>query len=140
MNNLKELPAIVIGDSGAAPTLISQGFLDNLKLSKPRPHAGHKLKLLQLTGSAGCSEYVQLDLYFRSQLGPVCLKGIEAYVVKDMEANMLIGEDTQLAWRLHTICNEGKSYWLVGDSLHRIPAVLGPAPTESFTARWMAEQ
>jgi hypothetical protein len=29
---------------------------------------------------------------FRSQLGPICLKGIEAYVVNDMEADLLVGE------------------------------------------------
>ena len=72
---------------------------------------GQKLKLIQLTGSAGCSEYVKLDLYFQSQLGPVCFKGVEVYVVKGMETNMLIGEDTQLAWQLHTIRPRGKHYW-----------------------------
>ena len=95
-----------------------------------------KLRLIQLTGSAGCSEYVKLDLYFRSQLGPVRFWGIEAYVVKGMEANMLIEEDTQLAWQLHTICPGGKRYWKVGDSPHLIPEVLGPVPVESFVACW----
>ena len=53
-----------------------------------------------------------------------------------MEVNMLIGEDTQLAWQLHTICPGGKCYWKVGDSPHLIPGVLGPVPVESFVARW----
>lgn len=57
---------------------------------------GQKLKLLELTGSAKCSEYVRLNLYFHSQFRPVRLKGVEAYVVKGMQANMIIGEDTQL--------------------------------------------
>jgi hypothetical protein len=103
VNTLKEPAAIVIGDSGAAPMLISQDFLQNLQASKPKRQGGARLKLIQLTGSAKCSEFAKLDLYFRSQLGPVCLKGVEAYVVKDMEANLIIGEDTQLAWQLHTI-------------------------------------
>jgi hypothetical protein len=103
INSLKEPATVAIGDSGAVPTLILQSFLNLLTMSKPRPQSGRKLKLLQLTGSAGCSEYVRLNLYFRSQLGPVCLKGIEAYVVKDMQANLIIGEDTQCAWQLHTI-------------------------------------
>jgi hypothetical protein len=136
VNSLKEPAAIVIGDSGAAPTLISQRFLESLKFSKPRPQAGQKLKLLQLTGSAGCSEYVRLNLYFRSQLGPVCLKGVEAYMVKDMEANMLIGEDMQRAWQLHIIRKEMNNYWKVGDLVHLIPAVPGPTPTETFSAQW----
>ena len=94
VNCFKESVTPVVGDSSAAPTLISKGFLDRLQFSKPKPHAGQKLKLLQLTGSAGCSEYVQLNLFFHSQIGPMCLKGVGAYVVKDMKANMLIGEDT----------------------------------------------
>ena len=89
VNSLKEPAAIVIGDSGAAPTLISQEFLQSLTATKPKPRTGCKLKLLQLTGSAGCSEHVKLDLYFCSQLGPIHLKGIEAYVIKDMKANTL---------------------------------------------------
>jgi hypothetical protein len=138
VNTLKEPAAIVIGDSGAAPTLISQDFLQNLQASKPKRRGGARLKLIQLTGSAKCSEFVKLDLYFRSQLGPVCLKGVEAYVVKDMEANLIIGEDTQLAWQLHTIRNGGKGHWKVGDSLHCIPAIPGRAPMETFVAKWAA--
>ena len=129
----------VVGDSGTAPTLISKGFLDRLQFSKPKPRAGQKLKLLQLTGSTGCSEYVWLNLFFRSQIGPVCLKGVEAYMVKDMKADMLIGEDTQRAWQLHIIHSEKGNYWQVGNSPHRIPAVIAPSPAESFSTRWAPE-
>ncbi len=69
----------------------------------------------------------------------MCLKGVEAYVVKDMKADMLIGEDTQRAWQLHTIRSEQGSFWQVGDSMHRIPAVLAPTPAESFSTRWAPE-
>jgi hypothetical protein len=117
-------------------TLISHEFLKSLAVLKPKPRTGHKLKLIQLTGSAGCSEYVKLNLYFRSQLGPVRLKGVEAYVVKGMEANLLISEDTQLAWQLHTIRPDGKRYWKIGDSPHRIPGIQGPVPNKAFTAGW----
>ena len=65
----------------------------------------------------------------------MCLKGVEAYVVKDMKADMLIGEDTQRAWQLHIIRGEKGNYWQVGDSPHRIPAVIAPLPAESFSAR-----
>ena len=118
VNCLKEAAAVVVGDSGAAPTLISERFLNSLKWSQPKPRTGQRLKLLELTGSAKCSEYVRLNLYFRSQFGPVCLKGVEAYVVKDMKANMIIGEDTQLAWQLDTIRKNGIRSWQVGDSAH----------------------
>ena len=70
------------------------------------------------------------------ELGPVCLKGVEAYVVKDMEANLIVGEDTQLTWQLHTIWEEGRRHWKVSNSLHCIPTFPGPMPTETFTASW----
>src|SRR6266852_6021954 len=111
VNSLKEPAAIVIGNSGAAPMLISSSFLSKLTRTKPKAHTGQRLKLIQLTGSAGCSEYVKLDLYFQSQLGPVCFKGVKAYVVKGMEANLIVGKDTQLAWQLHTIREEGRRHW-----------------------------
>jgi hypothetical protein len=140
VNNLKEPATVVIGDTGAAPTLISQRYLESLKLSKPRPRAGRRLKLLQLTGSAGCSQYICLNLYFHSQLGPVCFKGVEAYIVKNMEANLLIGESMSQAWQLHTMHDGAASYWQVGNSPHRIPAALGPAPAEMFSVQWLPEE
>jgi hypothetical protein len=136
VNALREPAVTVIGGSGAAPMLISDKFLKSLMASKPKPRTGNKLKLLQLTGSAECSEYVKLDLYFRSQLGPVRLKGVEAYIVKGMDANLLIGEDMQLAWQLHTIRPEGKRHWKVGDLPHCIPEVQGSVPRKAFTASW----
>ena len=136
INTLKEPAMVVIGDSGATPTLISQKFLENLQASKPKHQGGTKLKLIQLTESAKCSKYIKLDLYFRSQLGPVCFKGVEAYVVKNMEANLIVGEDTQLAWQLHTIREGGRRHWKVGNSPHCIPAIPGPTPTKTFTASW----
>ena len=132
VNCLKEAATIVVGDSGAALTLISENFPKGLKWSKPKPRTGRKLELIQLTGSARRSEYVQLKLYFHSQFGPICLKGIEAYVVRNMTANLLIGEDTQLAWQLNTIWNNGKRFWQVGSSAHQIPTIAGSIPKEIF--------
>lgn len=131
VNCLKEAAAVVVGNSGAALTLISEWFLKDLKWSKLKPRQGQKLELIQLTGSTGSSEYVKLKLYFRSQFGPVCLKGVEAYVVKDMTANMLIGEDMQLAWQLNSIQNNGSRFWQVGLSAHLIPTISGPVPKET---------
>jgi hypothetical protein len=102
INNLKELATLVVGDSGTVLTLILKEFLDSLKTLSLRLWAGHKLKLIQLTGSAKCSQCVCLNLYFHSQIGPVCLKGVEAYIVNDMEADLLVGEDTQCTWQLQT--------------------------------------
>jgi hypothetical protein len=64
VNSFNELAAVVIGNSGVAPTLISYDFLKSLTAWKPKLRTRNKLKLLQLMGSAGCSKYVKLDLYF----------------------------------------------------------------------------
>ena len=37
VNSLNELAAIVVGDSGATLTLISQEFLQSLTATKPKP-------------------------------------------------------------------------------------------------------
>ena len=71
VNSLDEPAAVVIGDSGAAHTLILHNFLHSLTAMKPKLRSGHRLKLIQLTGSAGCPKYIKLDLYFQSQLGLV---------------------------------------------------------------------
>ena len=138
VNDPREEPVVVVGDSGAAPTLISEEYLAKLTLSKPRPRKGGRLNLLQLTGQAVCDHYVRLDLWFRSQLGPVRLKGVEAYVVKGMKANLLIGEDTQSKWRLQTLRSAEGTCWQVGDSQHRIPSIAGTVVAESFAAGWAA--
>ena len=139
VNHLKEKATVVVDNSGAAPTLISEKFLNSLQLSVLKRRTGQKLKLIELTGSAKCTEYVKLDLYFYSQFGPVCLKGVEAYLVKNMQANLIIGEDTQTAWQLDTICHGDKRYWRIGDSVHHIPAVTGTPPLETFVAHWSQE-
>jgi hypothetical protein len=118
MNDPQEEPVVVVGDSGAAPTLISEEFLARLTLSKPRLRKGGHLNLLQLTGQVVCNHYICLDLWFRSQLGPVRLKGVEAYVVKGMKANLLIGEDTQSKWQLQTLRSAEGTCWQVGDLPH----------------------
>jgi hypothetical protein len=64
---------------------------------------------------------------------------MEAYVVNNMEADLLVGEDMQCTWQLHTIWKDSRNYWQVGDSLHRIPAILAPAPIEMFTTQWVPE-
>ena len=69
INCLKEVAAIVMGDSGAVLMLILEIFLKGLKWLKPKPRLGQKLELIQLTVSTGCSKYVKLKLYFCSQFG-----------------------------------------------------------------------
>ena len=59
--------------------------------------------------------------------------------MKGMVANLIIGEDTQLVWQLHTIRPNGTCHWKVGDSTYCIPGTSSPAPVESFTVQWAPE-
>jgi hypothetical protein len=69
----------------------------------------------------------------------VQLKGVEAYVVKGMKANLLIGEDTQSKWRLQTLRTNEGTCWQVGNSPHEILSVNGAVMAESFAAKWARE-
>jgi hypothetical protein len=129
----------VVADSGAAATLVSVQCLNSLGDHSPTIKQGLKLKLLHLTGEAWCLGYVTLTIYFCSQLGPMLLQGVKAYVVEGMNANLLIGEDTHCAWQLHTMRPEHNAYWQVGNSKHCIPANCTSRDEEAFTASWLIE-
>ncbi|KAK7468498.1 hypothetical protein VKT23_001366 [Stygiomarasmius scandens] len=80
VNGLEDQIPIII-DSGSDITLISQGALDNLSC-KMKKRVGQNINLIQVTGSATISEFVSLDLYFHTLMGPVKI-AVEAYIVKD---------------------------------------------------------
>ena len=48
--------------------------------------------LVQVTGKASISGYVELDLYFHTKEGPVKIK-VKAYVVKGMTTPLILGND-----------------------------------------------
>ena len=50
--------------------------------------------------------------------GYIRLKNVEAYVLQDLTVPLLIGEDIQTPWQLHTLRLEGQVSWQVGDSEH----------------------
>src|ERR1700677_2139032 len=72
----------VIVDSGSDITLISQKLLTEMQnLAKLKQ--GRKINLVQVTGNASISGYVDIDIYFHTPNGPVKIN-VEAYVVKGM--------------------------------------------------------
>ena len=111
----------MITDLGAGASLIACSLYEKLKDQGLHMRQGIRMRLLQLTGEAKCQGYVTFSLYFQSQLGLVRLKDMEAYVLKDLTVPLLIGEDIQMPWQLHTLRKEGRINWQVGDSEHLIP-------------------
>ena len=91
INSPTENLSDIIIDSGSDITLISMNTLNAL-VEVPKIKKGQKINLVQVTGKASISGYVELDLYFRTKEGPVKIR-VEAYVVKGMTTPLILGND-----------------------------------------------
>lgn len=108
----KAIPVII--DSGSDITLISQKTLDRM-LKAPKICAGQHIKLIQVTGKTIITGYVILDLIFRTPKGPVKIN-VEAYVVKGMSAEFILGNDFTDQYSISIIRNDGESSLIFGKS------------------------
>ena len=104
----------IIIDSGSDITLISMKTLESLSRA-PKVKKGQKINLVQVTGKASISGYVELDLYFHTEDGPVEIK-VEAYVVKGMTTPLILGNDFTDQCSLSVKRMEGRTFLEFGDS------------------------
>src|SRR5882672_1689227 len=72
-------------------TLISDKSLAEMQNST-KFRQGQRINLVQVTGNASISGYVDIDLYFHTPEGPVKIN-VEAYVVKGMSTPFILGND-----------------------------------------------
>ncbi|THU96577.1 hypothetical protein K435DRAFT_664182, partial [Dendrothele bispora CBS 962.96] len=79
-------------DSGADITLISEDYWKKLG-TLPKPKVGLRMKLYQLTGEAKILGYVKFPTFMRSTDNVWIQFDTEAYVVKNMNIEILLGED-----------------------------------------------
>ena len=86
-----ENPSDIIINSRSDITLILEKALKGL-LEAPKIKKGQKINLVQVTGKASISGYVELELYFCTKEGPVKIK-VKAYVVKGMITPLILGND-----------------------------------------------
>lgn len=107
-------PISVIVDSGSDITLISQKALDNLT-HPPRPKAGQRINLIQVTEKSVISGYVTLDLFLHAPDGPVELN-VEAHVIKGMTTPFILGNDFSDQYSISVLACDGESLLLFGDS------------------------
>jgi len=114
INDVGARPVSVIIDSRSDIMLISQKTLDQM-LKAPKVHLGQRIKLIQVTGKAIITGYVILDLIFRTPEGPVQLN-VEAYVVKGMSAEFILGNDFADQYSISVIRDEGKTTLRFGKS------------------------
>nr|GAT59874.1 TY3B-TY3B protein [Mycena chlorophos] len=114
VNGLNKNPIKVIVDSGSDITLISRKALN--ELTDPlKIKTGHDVNLIQVTGKASLTGFVNLDLFFYSEKGPVKLN-LDAYVVNGMSTPFLLGNDFADQYSISILRDEGQTHLKFGDS------------------------
>jgi len=58
----------------------------------PKVRQGQKINLVQVTGNASISGYIEVDIYFHTPDGMVKIN-VKAYVVKGMASPFILGND-----------------------------------------------
>ena len=111
--------AQVVIDSGSNISLVSTRLLEKLDPS-PKLRTGQEIKISQVTGRSATSQYVPLDLYFETK-DTIVLITIEAYIVKDMNAPIILGNDFADQYSLSIIRENGTTNLRLGDSDLSIP-------------------
>ena len=101
---IKNLTKVII-DSGSDITIISQKSLSEMQ-TPIKPRQGQQVNLVQVTGNASISGYVNIDLYFYTLDGPVKIN-VKAYVVKGMNTPLILGNDFADQYSISVICQEG---------------------------------
>ena len=76
---------------------------------------GQRVNLVQGTGNASISGYVNIDLYFHTPDGPIKIN-VEAYVVKGMSTLLILGNDFMDQYSISVIHQEGSCTIEFGDS------------------------
>jgi len=114
INSLESNSFKVIVDLGSDITLIS--FKSLLKMQNPpKIRQGQRINLVQVTGNASISGYVEVDLYFHTTDGPVKLN-VGAYVFKGMTSPFILGNDFADQYLISVIQLEGGCNLEFGDS------------------------
>jgi hypothetical protein len=127
VNSMDTDPIKVIIDSGSDITLISRKTLEELTIS-PKLKAGHEVKLIQVTGKSSISGFVNLDLFFHTEDGPVKIN-VEAYVVNGMSTPFILGNDFADQYSISVIRENGATFVRFGDSGRQIAVESSTMPS-----------
>lgn len=114
VNSVTGAASTVIIDSGSDITLISHKLLSELSPA-PKWKTGQKVNLVQVTGNATISGFVNLDLFFHTPESTFKIN-IDAYAVKGMTTPIILGNDFADQYSLSLIRAEGNTYLELGDS------------------------
>jgi hypothetical protein len=121
-------PIIIIVDTGSDITLISRKTL--AALSHPaKTKQGHNVNLIQVTGNISIDGYVNLDLFFHTEDGPVKLN-VDAYIVDGMSTPFILGNDFQDQYSISVLRKEGYTHLEFGDSGRRLTVENSTSPSQ----------
>ncbi|KAF8170049.1 hypothetical protein K438DRAFT_1614453, partial [Mycena galopus ATCC 62051] len=81
-------------DSGADITLMSEDYYNSIP-GLPKPREGLRMKLYALTSEAKVLGYIRFPIYSMSTDSVLISFEVEAYVVRNMRVELLLGEDFQ---------------------------------------------
>jgi hypothetical protein len=114
LGTIESPPRSILIDTGSDISLISHSVCMSLR-PKLKIKTGQKVKLLQLTGLSTITGFVQLTLYFDTVEGPVSMP-IEAYVVKGMNSDFILGNDFGDQYQLSITRDDEGSKLILGES------------------------
>jgi deoxyuridine 5'-triphosphate nucleotidohydrolase len=119
LNDLQGHQASMIVDSGSNISLISTKLLERMN-PRPKEKSGQSIKINQVTGRSSTNHYAPIKAYFETPEGPVSMD-IDAYIVKDMNAPLILGNDFADQYSLSILRENGSTSLKLGDSGRTIP-------------------
>ena len=119
LNSPNGLSAQVIIDSGSNISLVSTKLLAHIQ-PPPKPKEGQHIRINQVTGRSSTTQYVPLKLFFETDNETVSLE-IQAYIVKDMNAPLILGNDYADQYSLSILREDGTTSLKLGNSGYTIP-------------------
>ena len=119
LNSIDGPGASIIINSGSNITLVSSKMLSKLDPA-PSPKEGQHIKINQVTGRSSTTQYVPLDIYFETDAKLISIR-LEVYIVKDMNAPLILGNDFADQYSLSILRENGNTCLKLGDSGYHIP-------------------
>ena len=119
LNSPNSPSTLIVIDSGSNISLVSTKLLERIHPT-PKAQEGQHIKINQVTGRSLTTQYVPLDLFFKTNGSIISLK-LEAYVVKDMNAPLILGNDFADQYSLSIIQDNSNTSLKLGNSGYTIP-------------------
>ncbi|KAF7357249.1 TY3B-TY3B protein [Mycena sanguinolenta] len=117
----------LIADTGSDITLISRKALNSLSCTL-KVKQGHDISLIQVTTSIPITGYVNCDLIFHTEDGPVKIN-VDAYVVDNMTTPFILGNDFMDQYSISILRKEGTTHLQFGDSGRRMQVENSTSPS-----------